>query len=79
MIVEPLGEFRDDGNLRNCANYPEAVPPRAPRTMRLAIANNVRNGGQISGRLVAAGIQDWPALESSRGDLPTRLSTRTAP
>src|ERR1700682_5187065 len=39
MVAETLRDFLENGNLRNCVNYPESVLPRAPQTTRLAIAN----------------------------------------
>jgi len=70
MVVETLRDFLENGNLRNCVNFPEAVLPRAPQTTRLAIANsNVPNMvGQISTCLAAAGLNIAELLNKSRGE-----------
>ncbi|HSY08953.1 MAG TPA: phosphoglycerate dehydrogenase [Steroidobacteraceae bacterium] len=70
MIVETLKDFLENGNLRNCVNFPEVVLPRAPRTTRLAIANrNVPNMvGQISTCLAAAGLNIADLLNKSRDE-----------
>ena len=70
MAVETVKDFLENGNLRNCVNFPEAVLPRAPQTTRLAIANsNVPNMvGQISTCLAAAGLNIAELLNKSRGE-----------
>jgi D-3-phosphoglycerate dehydrogenase / 2-oxoglutarate reductase len=70
MIAETLKDFLENGNLRNCVNFPEVVLPRAPQTTRLAIANsNVPNMvGQISTCLAAAGLNIADLLNKSRGE-----------
>jgi D-3-phosphoglycerate dehydrogenase len=70
MVVETVKDFLENGNLRNCVNFPEAVLPRAPQTTRLAIANsNVPNMvGQISTCLAAAGLNIAELLNKSRGE-----------
>lgn len=70
MAVEQLRDFLENGNIRNSVNYPEAVMPRAPGTIRLVIANsNVPNMvGQISTRLAAAQVNIADLLNKSRGE-----------
>jgi D-3-phosphoglycerate dehydrogenase len=70
MVAETLKDFLENGNLRNCVNFPEAVLARIPNTTRLAIANsNVPNMvGQISTCLAAAGLNIADLLNKSRGD-----------
>jgi D-3-phosphoglycerate dehydrogenase len=70
MVAETLKDFLDNGNLRNCVNFPEALLPRVPQTTRLAIANcNVPNMvGQISTCLAAAGLNIADLLNKSRGE-----------
>ena len=70
MIVETLKDFLENGNLRNCVNFPEVLLPRAPQTTRLAIANrNVPNMvGQISTCLAAAGLNIADLLNKSRDE-----------
>jgi len=70
MAVETLKDYLENGNIRNCVNFPEAVLPRAPQTSRLAIANrNVPNMvGQISTCLAAAGLNIAELLNRSRGE-----------
>jgi D-3-phosphoglycerate dehydrogenase len=70
MVVETVKDFLENGNLRNCVNFPEVVLPRAPQTTRLAIANfNVPNMvGQISTCLAAAGLNIAELLNKSRGE-----------
>jgi D-3-phosphoglycerate dehydrogenase len=70
MVAETLKDFLENGNLRNCVNFPEAVLPRVPQTTRLAIANsNVPNMvGQISSCLAAAGLNIADLLNKSRGE-----------
>ena len=40
MVAEQLRDFLENGNIRNCVNFPEAVLSRGPNTTRLAIANS---------------------------------------
>jgi D-3-phosphoglycerate dehydrogenase len=70
MVAETLKDFLENGNLRNCVNFPEALLPRVPRTTRLAIANcNVPNMvGQISTCLACAGLNIADLLNKSRGE-----------
>jgi D-3-phosphoglycerate dehydrogenase len=70
MVAETLKDFLENGNVRHCVNFPEAVLPRAPHTTRLAIANsNVPNMvGQISTCLAAAGLNIADLLNKSRGE-----------
>jgi len=70
MAAEQLRDFLENGNIRNSVNFPEAVMPRSPGTMRLVIANsNVPNMvGQISTRLAAAGVNIADLLNKSRGE-----------
>jgi D-3-phosphoglycerate dehydrogenase / 2-oxoglutarate reductase len=75
MVAETLRDYLENGNLRNCVNYPESVLPRAPHTTRLAIANsNVPNMvGQISTCLAAAGLNIADLLNKSRGEFAYTL------
>jgi D-3-phosphoglycerate dehydrogenase len=75
MVAETLKDFLENGNLRNCVNFPEAVLPRAAHTTRLAIANsNVPNMvGQISTCLAAAGLNIADLLNKSRGEVAYTL------
>ena len=70
MAAETLRDFLENGNLRNCVNFPEAVLPRVPGIVRLAIANsNVPNMvGQISTCLAAAQLNIADLLNKSRGE-----------
>lgn len=70
MVADTLREFLENGNIRNCVNFPEAVLPRVPGTTRLAIANsNVPNMvGQISTCLAGAGLNIADLLNKSRGE-----------
>jgi len=70
MVAETLKDFLENGNVRNCVNFPEAVLPRVPQATRLAIANsNVPNMvGQISTCLAAAGVNIADLLNKSRGE-----------
>jgi D-3-phosphoglycerate dehydrogenase / 2-oxoglutarate reductase len=70
MVAETVRDYLENGNVRNCVNFPEAVMPRAPRTTRLAIANsNVPNMvGQISTCLAAANLNIADLLNKSRGE-----------
>jgi D-3-phosphoglycerate dehydrogenase len=75
MVAETLKDFLENGNLRHCVNFPEAVLARAPHTSRLAIANsNVPNMvGQISSCLAAAGLNIADLLNKSRGEFAYTL------
>jgi D-3-phosphoglycerate dehydrogenase len=70
MVADTVRDFLENGNLRNCVNFPEAVLPRVPGTARLAIANsNVPNMvGQISTCLAAAQLNIADLLNKSRGE-----------
>jgi D-3-phosphoglycerate dehydrogenase / 2-oxoglutarate reductase len=70
MVAEQLRDFLENGNIKNCVNYPEALLPRVPGTTRLAIANsNVPNMvGQISTCLAAHTINIADLLNKSRGE-----------
>jgi D-3-phosphoglycerate dehydrogenase len=75
MAAEQLRDFLENGNIRNSVNYPEAVLPRVPGTVRLAIANsNVPNMvGQISTCLAADGVNIADLLNKSRGEFAYTL------
>src|SRR5450432_3373407 len=75
MVAETLKDFLENGNVRHCVNFPEAVLPRAPHTTRLAIANsNVPNMvGQISTCLAAAKLNIADLLNKSRGEFAYTL------
>ena len=70
MVCDQVRDFLENGNVKNSVNYPEAVLPRAPNTMRLAVANsNVPNMvGQISTCLASARINIADLLNKSRGE-----------
>jgi len=70
MAAETLRDFLENGNVRNSVNFPEAILPRIPGTMRIAIANsNVPNMvGQISTCLASASINIADLLNKSRGE-----------
>jgi len=70
MVADTLREYLENGNIRNCVNFPEAVLPRVPAVTRLAVANrNVPNMvGQISTCLAAAGLNIADLLNKSRGE-----------
>jgi D-3-phosphoglycerate dehydrogenase len=70
MVADTLKDFLENGNIRNCVNFPEAVLPRVPGTSRLSIANsNVPNMvGQISTCLAGAGLNIADLLNKSRGE-----------
>jgi D-3-phosphoglycerate dehydrogenase len=70
MVAETLKDYLENGNIRNCVNFPEVVLPRAPQTARVAIANsNVPNMvGQISTCFAAAGLNIAELLNKSRGE-----------
>ncbi|MGB6449279.1 MAG: phosphoglycerate dehydrogenase [Steroidobacteraceae bacterium] len=70
MVADTVREFLENGNIRHCVNYPEAVLPRVAGTTRLAIANsNVPNMvGQISTCLASAGLNIADLLNKSSGE-----------
>ena len=70
MVAETLKDYLENGNIRNCVNFPEVVLPRAPQTTRVAIANsNVPNMvGQISTCFAAAGLNIAELLNKSRAE-----------
>ncbi len=70
MVADQLRDYLENGNVKNCVNYPEAVLPRVPGTSRLAVANsNVPNMvGQISTCLAGAKINIADLLNKSRGE-----------
>ena len=75
MVADQVRDFLENGNIRNSVNYPEAVLPRAPNTIRLAVANrNVPNMvGQISTCLADARINIADLLNKSRGEFAYTL------
>ncbi|MEZ5499482.1 MAG: phosphoglycerate dehydrogenase [Steroidobacteraceae bacterium] len=75
MVVDTLRDYLENGNIRNCVNFPEAVLPRAPGTSRLAVANsNVPNMvGQVSTCLAEAGLNIAELLNKSRGEFAYTL------
>lgn len=75
IAAETLRDFLENGNIRNSVNFPEAILPRTPGAMRLAIANeNVPNMvGQISTALAAHNLNIADLLNKSRGDLAYTL------
>ena len=70
LVADTLREYLENGNIRNCVNFPESLLPRVPGMTRLAVANrNVPNMvGQISTRLAAAGLNIADLLNKSRGE-----------
>jgi D-3-phosphoglycerate dehydrogenase len=70
MVADTVRDFLENGNVRNCVNFPEAVLPRIPGTVRLAVANsNVPNMvGQVSTCLADAGLNIAELLNKSRGE-----------
>ena len=70
MVADQVRDYLENGNVKNCVNYPEAVLPRVPGTSRLAVANsNVPNMvGQISTCLASAKINIADLLNKSRGE-----------
>ena len=67
MAADTLREFLEQGHIRNCVNFPEAVLPRQLGCIRIAIANaNVPNMvGQISTCLASAGLNIAELLNRS--------------
>jgi D-3-phosphoglycerate dehydrogenase len=70
MVADTVREYLENGNIRNCVNYPEAILARVANATRLAITNsNVPNMvGQISTHLAAAGLNIADLLNKSRGE-----------
>src|SRR5689334_18009975 len=70
MVADTLRDFLENGNIRNSVNFPEAILPRAPNSVRLCIANsNVPNMvGQISTALADAKLNIADLLNKSRGE-----------
>ena len=67
MAADTLREFLEQGHVRNCVNFPEAMLPRQMGSIRIAIANrNVPNMvGQISTCLASAGLNIAELLNRS--------------
>jgi D-3-phosphoglycerate dehydrogenase len=67
MAADTLRDFLEQGHIRNCVNFPEAVLPRQSGSIRIAIANaNVPNMvGQISTCLASAGLNIAELLNRS--------------
>jgi D-3-phosphoglycerate dehydrogenase len=67
MAADTLRDFLEQGHIRNCVNFPEAVLPREVGSIRIAIANaNVPNMvGQISTCLAGAGLNITELLNRS--------------
>ena len=70
MVADTVRDFLENGNVRNCVNFPEVVLPRTQHTTRLAIANsNVPNMvGQISTCLATEKLNIAELLNKSRGE-----------
>jgi len=70
MAADTLRDFLEQGHIRNCVNFPEAVLPRQSGSIRIAIANaNVPNMvGQISTCLASAGLNIAELLNRSLRD-----------
>jgi D-3-phosphoglycerate dehydrogenase len=70
MVADTVRDFLENGNIRNCVNFPETVLPRTQNTTRFAIANsNVPNMvGQISTCLAAGKLNIAELLNKSRGE-----------
>ena len=75
MVAEQLRDFLETGNVRNSVNFPEAVMPLQPGTMRLSIVNaNVPNMvGQITGVVARHQLNIADLLNKSRGDIAYTL------
>jgi D-3-phosphoglycerate dehydrogenase len=67
MAADTLRDFLEQGHIRNCVNFPEAVLPREAGSIRIAIANaNVPNMvGQISTCVASAGLNITELLNRS--------------
>jgi D-3-phosphoglycerate dehydrogenase len=74
MVADTLRDYLENGNIRHCVNFPEAVLPRAG-CCRIAIANdNVPNMvGQISTCLAEERLNIADLLNKSRADLAYTL------
>jgi D-3-phosphoglycerate dehydrogenase len=74
MVADTLRDFLENGNVRHCVNFPEALLPRAG-CCRIAIANaNVPNMvGQISTCLAEEKLNIADLLNKSRGDIAYTL------
>ena len=74
MVADTLRDFLENGNIRHCVNFPEAVLPRAG-CCRIAIANdNVPNMvGQISTCLADERLNIADLLNKSRSDVAYTL------
>jgi len=74
MVADTLRDFLENGNVRHCVNFPEALLPRAG-CCRIAIANaNVPNMvGQISTCLADEKLNIADLLNKSRGDIAYTL------
>jgi D-3-phosphoglycerate dehydrogenase len=70
MAADTLRDFLEQGHLRHCVNFPDAVLPRQAGSIRIAIANsNIPNMvGQISTVLASAGLNIAELLNRSRGE-----------
>jgi D-3-phosphoglycerate dehydrogenase / 2-oxoglutarate reductase len=75
MVADTLRDYLENGNIRNCVNFPEAVLSRPVGTTRIAIANsNVPNMvGQISTTLATRGLNIAELLNKSRGEFAYTL------
>jgi D-3-phosphoglycerate dehydrogenase len=75
IVADTLRDFLENGNIRNCVNFPEALLPRTLNATRIAIANeNVPNMvGQISTALASANLNIADLLNKSRGELAYTL------
>jgi len=75
MVADTLRDFLENGNIRHCVNFPEAVLARTAGSTRLSIANeNVPNMvGQISTALATANLNIADLLNKSRGDMAYTL------
>jgi D-3-phosphoglycerate dehydrogenase / 2-oxoglutarate reductase len=75
MVADTLRDYLENGNIRNCVNFPEAVLSRPTGTTRIAIANsNVPNMvGQISTTLATRGLNIAELLNKSRGEFAYTL------
>jgi D-3-phosphoglycerate dehydrogenase len=71
MAVDQIRDFLETGNIRNSVNYPEAVLPKAEKTMRLTLIHkNVPNMvGQITTILANEKMNIDDMLNKSRGEL----------
>lgn len=67
MAADTLRDFLEQGHIRNCVNFPEAMLPRQGGSIRISVANrNVPNMvGQISSCLASAGLNIAELLNRS--------------